>query len=72
MSFVFIFSTKAQDNVIVVDQVVAVVGKNIIKLSDIENSYAQMRVQMGYDNAFNNRCTILESLLMQNLPNLKI
>ena len=42
MSFVFIFSTKAQDNVIVVDQVVAVVGKNIIKLSDVENSYAQM------------------------------
>ena len=67
MSFVFIFSTKAQDNVIVVDQVVAVVGKNIIKLSDVENSYAQMRVQMGYDNAFNNRCTILESLLMQKL-----
>ena len=67
MSFIFTFSTHAQDKAVIVDQVVAVVGKNIIKLSDVENSYAQMRVQMGYDNAFNNRCAILESLLMQKL-----
>ena len=65
---IFVFTTKAQENKgVVIDQVVAVVGKNIIKLSDIENNYAQMRVQMGYDNAFNNRCAILESLLMQKL-----
>ena len=67
MSFIFTFSTHAQDKAVIVDQVVAVVGKNIIKLSDVENSYARMRVQMGYDNAFNNRCAILESLLMQKL-----
>ena len=65
---VFVFNIKAQDSkTVIIDQVVAVVGKNIIKLSDIENNYAQLRVQMGYDNAFNNRCTILESLLMQKL-----
>ena len=64
----FVFNTKAQDSkTVIIDQVVAVVGKNIIKLSDIENNYAQLRVQMGYANAFNNRCTILESLLMQKL-----
>jgi peptidyl-prolyl cis-trans isomerase SurA len=63
-----IFVAKGQDNKgVMIDQVVAVVGKNIIKHSDIENNYAQMRVQMGYDNAFNNRCAILESLLMQKL-----
>ena len=68
LMFIFVFTAKAQENKgVVIDQVVAVVGKNIIKLSDIENNYAQMRVQMGYDNAFNNRCAILESLLMQKL-----
>jgi peptidyl-prolyl cis-trans isomerase SurA len=65
---IFVFVAKGQDNKgVMIDQVVAVVGKNIIKHSDIENNYAQMRVQMGYDNAFNNRCAILESLLMQKL-----
>jgi len=51
----------------VVDKVVAVVGKNIVKLSDIENNYASIRVHQGYDNAFENRCNILESLLVSKL-----
>ena len=63
----FMVSARAQNDAVVVDQVVAVVGKNIVKLSDVENSYAQMRMQMGYDNAYNNRCSILESLLLQKL-----
>lgn len=66
-SFAFIFSIQAQEKAVMVDQVVAVVGKNIIKLSDIENSYTQFRVQMGNNDAFNNRCNILESLLIQKL-----
>lgn len=57
----------AQNNSTVIDQVVAVVGKNIIKLSDIEGNYAQLRVQKGYENPFENRCNILESLLMTKL-----
>lgn len=57
----------AQNKGTVVDQVVAVVGKNIIKLSDIESNYAQLRVQKGYENPFENRCNILESLLMTKL-----
>ena len=57
----------AQNQGTVVDQVVAVVGKNIIKLSDIESNYAQLRMQQGYENPFENRCNILESLLMTKL-----
>ncbi len=57
----------AQNNGTVIDQVVAVVGKNIIKLSDIESNYAQLRVQKGYENPFENRCNILENLLMSKL-----
>lgn len=51
----------------VIDKVVAVVGKNIVKLSDIENGYVQIRVRQGYDNAFENRCNILEGLLINKL-----
>ncbi len=57
----------AQNKGTVVDQVVAVVGKNIIKLSDIEGNYAQLRVQKGYENPFEKRCNILESMLMTKL-----
>ena len=58
---------QSQNAGTVVDQVVAVVGKNIVKLSDIEANYAQLRVQKGYENPFENRCNILESLLMTKL-----
>lgn len=51
----------------VVDKVVAVVGKNIVKLSDVENGYLSVRVSKGYENAFENRCNILEGLLINKL-----
>lgn len=51
----------------VVDKVVAVVGKNIVKLSDIENGYVSLRIKQGYENAFQNRCNILEGLLINKL-----
>ena len=57
----------AQTKGTIADEVVAVVGKNIIKLSDIESNYAQVRIQRGYENAFENRCNILESLLLSKL-----
>jgi len=58
--------TQAQEET-VVDQVVAVVGKNIIKLSDVENAYSQIRRQQGYSNAKENRCQLLESMLINKL-----
>lgn len=51
----------------VVDGVAAVVGKNIIKISDVENAFAQMRVSQGMAHAQENRCNILESMLISKL-----
>ncbi len=59
------FTLKAQETV--VDGVAAIVGKNIIKYSDIERSYAQVRMRQGVADAFNNRCAILENLILNNL-----
>jgi len=60
------FCAMAQEEIIV-DQVVAVVGQNVIKLSDIENTYVQMRMRQGAGNSQENRCHILENILMTKL-----
>lgn len=58
----------AQDEEYIIDQVVAVVGKNIILESDIENQYLQYRMQGGISgNASEIRCRLLEDLLFQKL-----
>lgn len=52
----------------VIDKVVAVVGKNIILQSDIENQYMQMRMQGNISGSGEKiRCKILEDLLFQKL-----
>lgn len=52
----------------VIDQVVAVVGKNIILQSDIESQYIQYRLQRGISGSASSiRCKILEDLLFQKL-----
>ena len=52
----------------VVDKVVAVVGKNIILQSDIENQYTQYRLQgMTEGTGMEIRSRILEDLLLQKL-----
>lgn len=51
----------------VIDKVVAVVGKNIVKMSEIENGYVQIRIRQGYEKAYENRCNILEGLLINKL-----
>jgi peptidyl-prolyl cis-trans isomerase SurA len=52
----------------VVDQVVAVVGKNIVLESDIETQYLSYRMQGGVSgNAKDIRCAILEDVLYQKL-----
>jgi len=58
---------SAQEEV-VVDQVVAIIGKNIILESDIENQYYQYRMQSGIIGGGSSiRCQMLESLLFQKL-----
>ena len=52
----------------VIDKVVAVIGKNIILQSDIENQYIQYRMQGSIDgSASAMRCAILEEMLFQKL-----
>lgn len=68
LSVLFLFAasvqTFAQDKV--VDQIVAVVGGNIILKSDIETQYLQMQAQ-GATSVGDMKCEILESLLEQKL-----
>ncbi len=51
----------------VVDGIVAVVGQTIIKNSDIEQAYAQVRLRQGMENAYTERCQLLESMLISKL-----
>ena len=52
----------------VIDKVVAVVGKNIILQSDIENQYLQYRMQGSIEGSASAiRCAILEEMLFQKL-----
>lgn len=63
----FVLVMRAQQPA-VIDEVVAVVGKNIILQSDIENQYIQMRLQRGVSGTAEAiRCQILEDLLFQKL-----
>ncbi len=63
----FLFSLKtAYSQAYVIDGVAAVVGNEIIMLSDIENQYDQMKAQ-GMPLPIDARCQILEQLLVQKL-----
>ncbi len=62
-----VLNLGAQQNA-VIDQVVAVVGKNVILQSDIENQYIQTRLQRGISGSAEEiRCKILEEMLFQKL-----
>ncbi len=57
-----------QPKVQVIDKVVAVVGKNIILQSDVENQYQQYRMQGNIEGSSKDmHCAILEELLFQKL-----
>jgi len=55
----------AQTEGVVLDKVVAVVGKNVVLMSDVENQYAQ-RKQQG-ETGPNVKCEVFEELLYQKL-----
>lgn len=68
MTLVATFSYAQEQKVQMVDQVAAVVGKNIILQSDIESQYIQYRMQGGPEGDGDEiRCEILEDLLFQKL-----
>lgn len=51
----------------IVDGVAAVVGKNIVKYSDIDRAYAQIRLRSGSDKPYESKCAILENLILNQL-----
>ncbi len=56
----------AQTNVL--DKVIAVVGKNMIKLSDLETTYLQQKQRFGIvENEYEEKCDIFEGLLINKL-----
>ncbi len=57
--------TKAQD--VIIDQVVAIVGGNIVKISDIEQEYNQMKLQGNLKGGDNVKCMILENIMVSKL-----
>ncbi|MBR5354378.1 MAG: peptidylprolyl isomerase [Bacteroidales bacterium] len=50
-----------------VDGIAAVVGKTIIRYSDIEQAYAQVRLHQGMQNAQEERCALLENMLVNKM-----
>ncbi len=61
-------AAQVQSDTIIIDEVVAVVGKNFILNSDIENQYLQMRMQGGIKGTEPKvKCQILENLLFEKL-----
>lgn len=55
----------SQNEGVVLDKVVAVIGKNVILMSDVENQYSQMKNQGGAND--NSKCEIFEELMYQKL-----
>jgi len=71
LAIVMLFAYKqgvAQEEAHIIDQVIAVVGTNIILESDIENQYLNYRLQGGIKGGSKDiRCQILEEQLFQKL-----
>ncbi|MDD4529478.1 MAG: peptidylprolyl isomerase, partial [Bacteroidales bacterium] len=68
ISLVCLINTNliAQTNVL--DKVIAVVGKNMIKQSELETTYLQQKESFGIiDEPFDIKCEIFESLLINKL-----
>lgn len=65
----FMFGAPAMmAQVVVADEVIAVIGKHIVLKSDLENSYQQYRAQQGIKGSESTiKCQILEGLLFSKL-----
>jgi peptidyl-prolyl cis-trans isomerase SurA len=64
--FLNCLTIKAQQNPILIDEVIAVVGKNAIFKSDIDASVSQLQTQ-GAPTNFSTSCHVLEERLFEKL-----
>ena len=62
--FLNCLTLKAQQNPILIDEIIAVVGKNAIFKSDIDASVAQLQTQ-GAPTNFSTSCYVLEERLFE-------
>ncbi len=67
VSFVRAQDSTRTKNPLVVDQIVAVVGGNVVLLSDVENEYIQYMLQGNTKGGQALRCRVIEELLFQKL-----
>lgn len=69
LGITFFISLVAQDSVMIIDQVIAVVGGNIILESEVEAQYMQYRMQEGgaTGSSTSVKCSMLEMMLYQKL-----
>ena len=67
IALLLLFSASTHAQEIIIDGVAAVVGRNIIKYSDIERSYTQSRLHAGNSNPHETKCAILENLILNQL-----
>ncbi len=67
-TFLLPFIARSQQNTdkVLIDQVVAVVGSNVILYSEIENEFLQSQLQ-GNTKGSSTKCSILEELMFQKL-----
>lgn len=63
------FAQQSENNPDVVDKVIAVVGQNMIKKSELETAYLQQKMNSNFiiENEYERRCDILEGMLINKL-----
>ena len=63
------FAQQPENNPDVVDKVIAVVGQNMIKKSELETAYLQQKMNSNFiiENEYEKRCDILEGMLINKL-----
>lgn len=63
------FAQQPENNPDVVDKVIAVVGQNMIKKSELETAYLQQKMNSNFiiENEYERRCDILEGMLINKL-----
>ena len=60
--------STSQESAQVIDRVIAVVGQNMIKESELETAFLQQKANNGIiENAFTVRCDLLEGMLINKL-----
>ncbi len=66
--FLLIFNSNVFSQTNVIDRIIAVVGKNMIKESELETSFLQSKSKYGIiDNPYDIKCEILEGMLINKL-----